>query len=232
MKQTGKIIAIAVLSVFLFASAAFVSSGDLFFQIKKQLTIYSDVYKKVATQYVDEVGPAGLMQRSIDAMLETLDPYTIFIDEGEQRQMEIFSSGSYGGIGIDAGYRGDQIVIIAPLEGYPAYRAGLRPGDIIKKINGSDVEGLTPEEVQQLTIGDIGSEITLEIRRPGFDQIMEFTLIRENIEVKNIQLASIIGQNENIAYVKLIRFGQGAAEEVRNALLDMGGGESLEGFIL
>lgn len=75
------------LTAFLVITAAFARNSDLFFQIKKQLTIFSDVYKEVATQYVDEIGPEKLMKRSINAMLEGLDPYTVFIDEGEQQQI-------------------------------------------------------------------------------------------------------------------------------------------------
>lgn len=232
MKHARKLILFISLAAILTFSAAFVYQSDLFFQIKKNLTIFSDVYKEVAIQYVDDVSPETLMERSINSMLETLDPYTVFIDEGEQRQMEILSSGSYGGIGIDAGYRGDQIVIIAPLEGYPAQRAGLRPGDIIKEINGVNVEGLTPEEVQQLTVGDIGSEIDLKVQRPGFDQAMDFTLTRERIEVKNIRYAAKIGEKQNFGYVQLVRFGQGTSEEVRETLLEMEQSGSFDGLIL
>lgn len=232
MKHARKAIVFTSLAVVLTFSAAFVYQSDLFFQIKKNLTIFSDVYKEVAIQYVDEVSPKTLMERSIHAMLETLDPYTVFIDEGEQRQMEILSSGSYGGIGIDAGYRGDQIVIIAPLEGYPAQRAGLRPGDIIKEVDGVSVEGLSPEEVQQLTVGDIGSEINLKVQRPGFDQAMDFTLTRERIEVKNVRYAAKIGEDQNFGYIQLVRFGQGTSEEVRQALLDMKESGSFDGLIL
>lgn len=232
MKHARKIIAVLFLAAFLSISAAFVYQSDLFFQIKKNLTIFSDVYKEVAIQYVDEVSPKTLMERGIHAMLETLDPYTVFIDEGEQRQMEILSSGSYGGIGIDAGYRGDQIVIIAPIDGYPAQRAGLRPGDIIKEINGSSVEGLTPEEVQQLTVGDIGTEIELKIHRPGFDQDLDFTLMRERIEVKNVRYAAKIGEGQNFGYIQLVRFGHGTAEEIRQTLMEMRDSGPFEGLIL
>lgn len=232
MKHARKLILFISLAAVLTFSAAFVYQSDLFFQIKKNLTIFSDVYKEVAIQYVDDVSPETLMERSINSMLETLDPYTVFIDEGEQRQMEILSSGSYGGIGIDAGYRGDQIVIIAPLEGYPAQRAGLRPGDIIKEIDGVNVEGLTPEEVQQLTVGDIGSEIDLKVQRPGFDQAMDFTLTRERIEVKNIRYAAKIGEKQNFGYIQLVRFGQGTSEEVRETLLEMEQSGSFDGLIL
>lgn len=225
---------ILLLSGFVLISAAFMhQNGDLFFQIKKQLTIFSDVYKEVATQYVDEVSPEELMKRSIDSMLETLDPYTVFIDEGEQQQMEIFSSGTYGGIGIDAGFRGDQIVIIAPLAGYPAHRAGLRPGDIIEEINGVNVTGMSPEDVQQLTIGDVGTTVEIKITRPGIEQSIDFELERERIEVKNISFAGHLGNNNQFGYIQLTRFGQRTAEEFRSELVVLTeNDQELEGLVI
>ena len=224
--------AVAVLLLISFLFAAFVRDSDPFFEIKKQLTIFSDVYKEVATQYVDEVPPELLMESGINAMLEKLDPYTVFIDEGQQQQMEIFSTGGYGGIGLEAGFRGDQIVIIAPMEGYPADRAGLLPGDIIVKINNLETNDLTPEEVQQLTIGDIGSEVTLTIRRPGIESEIVYTLQRERIDVKNISFAERFGKRKEIAYLQLSRFGQNAAEEVREQLISFNREQPLEGLIL
>lgn len=222
----------AALVVFLLISAAFVRYGDIYFQIKKQLTIFSDLYKEVATLYVDEVPPETLMKKGIDAMLRELDPYTVFISEGEQQQMEILSTGGYGGIGVDAGFRGNDIVIIAPLEGYPAQRAGLRPGDVIRAINDVSVDGFTPEEVQELTIGDVGTKVRIKIYRPATDQEIEYELERERIEVRNIAHADTIGEQQDVSYIQLSRFGQQAAEEVREKLLKAKEEQNLKGIVL
>jgi len=217
---------------FLFSSVALVRTGDLYFQIKKQLTIFGDVYKEVATLYVDEVSPENLMKSSIDAMLEKLDPYTVFIAEGEQQEMEILSTGSYGGVGIEVGFRGEHIVVIAPMEGYSADRAGIRPGDILLSINGVSAKGLTLEEVQELTIGDAGTIVTLEIKRPNTDRAITYELERERIEVKNISYSDKIGANDDLLYVQLTRFGQQSGDEVREILLNSQSEGELSGLIL
>ncbi len=232
MIRNSKIVLTVLLTVLLFSSIALVRQGDLYFQIKKQLSIFSELYKEVATLYVDEVSPETLMKSGIEAMLNNLDPYTVFIDEGEQQQMEILSTGSFGGIGVDAGFRGNDVVIIAPLEGYPAQRAGLRPGDIIRSVNGVSTDGMSPEDVQQLTIGDVGTSVEIVIFRPGIEQEIKYELERERIEVKNISFADQIGQNNDIAYIHLSRFGQQAAEEIRESLLTAKENSNLNGLIL
>ena len=231
MRRSQLISVVAVFLIFI-ASIAAVRSGDIYFQIKKQLTIFSDIYKEVATLHVDEHSPEALMKKGIDAMLDSLDPYTSFVDEGQQQEMEILSTGTYGGIGVDVGYRGERIVVIAPFEGYPAERAGIRPGDIIQSINGLSTEGMNPEEVQRLSIGDIGSSVHLEIERRGIDQILEFELERERIEVKNITYSGLIGDGSDIGYVQLTRFGQNTSEELRLHLAEFKEQENLRGLIL
>ncbi|MEX2600984.1 MAG: S41 family peptidase [Balneolaceae bacterium] len=231
MKRYLDVKIVLLLGLLALGSVAAVRS-DIYFEIRKQLTIFSDVYKEIATLYVDEVSPQTLVNRGVEAMLESLDPYTVFIGEGEQQQMEILSSGNYGGIGIDAGHRRDQVVVVAPLEGYPAERSGILPGDIIVSVNGLSVRGMNPEEVQQLTIGDVGTEITLEIERSGIDEPLSFRLVRERIEVKNILYSDMIGANEDVAYIQLMRFGQNASGELREILHRFQSEGSVNGVIL
>jgi carboxyl-terminal processing protease len=230
--RRSRLILVVSLFLLLVVLTATIRSGDIYFQIKQQLTIFSDVYKEVATLYVDELPPETLMKKGIDAMLDALDPYTNFVDESEQQQLEILSTGNYGGIGIDAGFRGDRIVVIAPLDGYPASRAGIRPGDIILEIDGAVTDGMNPEEVQQMTIGDIGSTIMLLIKRRGIEEPILFEMERERIEVRNILYSDLIGEHSDIGYIQLARFGQNTSEELRERLLEFQDHGKINGLIL
>ncbi|HAH51725.1 MAG TPA: hypothetical protein DCL80_10870, partial [Balneola sp.] len=131
--------------------------NDIYFLIKKNFSIFSKTYENVALDYVDQVDPEKLMRVGLDAMLETLDPYTVIYNESQNEQAEILSRGNYAGIGIEAGYREGKVVIIAPTENGPAERSGLKAGDEIIAIDDISTENLQPEEVQSLTIGEVGS---------------------------------------------------------------------------
>ena len=204
--------------------SGFLKQEDIYFQIRKNLSIFSELYKEVSVLYIDEIPPAELLGAGVDAMLEKLDPYTVFIAEGEQSRMEILSSGSFGGIGLDAGFRGDELVVIAPLEGYPAERAGVRPGDVVLRVDDVPAEDLTMEEFQNLTLGDIGSVMELVLYRPAIGKEIRFELTREKIEAKNVTYTGRLGPNNEILYIQLAQFGQQSAEEIRSAMLGEGAG--------
>ncbi|MEX1010774.1 MAG: S41 family peptidase [Balneolaceae bacterium] len=222
----------AVLLLLVLCSLAWVRSNDLYFEIRQQLAIFSELYREVATRYVDEIPPRELMEHGIRSMLDMLDPYTEFITEGEQQQMEILSTGTYGGVGIEAGTRGGHIVVIAPLEGYPAERAGIRPGDYIIQVNGVTTEGMTPVEVQQLLVGDPGLEVVLEIERPGVEEAVRYELERERIEVANVTYSARLGSEKSTGYIQIGHFGQNVSEELRQILVSFLEEGELTGLIL
>lgn len=229
-RKTGIAAFFAALICIAFIGAA--KNSDIYFLIKKNFTIFSDVYREVSLNYVDEVNPEKLMRKGINAMLESLDPYTVFIDEAQNQDIEIITRGSYGGVGLEVDVRGNNIVVIAPREGYPAYHKGIRSGDIIKAVDGISVEKLSPEEVQSLTIGEPGTKVTITIERYGVPQDLTFELTRELVEVKNIAYHGLIGTGQDIGYILLTRFSQNAAEEIRKALDSLQAQTKLKGLIL
>jgi len=232
MSRIRKIVlGVLVAAVFSVALIGAARNSDVYFLIKKNFTIFSEVYREVSLNYVDEVDPEKLMRKGLNSMLESLDPYTVFIDESQNQEIEIITRGSYGGVGLDVGVRGGKVVVIAPMQGYPAYRKGIRSGDIIKMINGITVEDLTPEEVQNLTVGEPGSSLEITIERYGVEQDLTFNLERERIDVKNIAYKGLVGPNEDIGYINLSRFSQNTAEEIRKAIEEFGP-DRLNGLIL
>lgn len=205
---------------------------DIYFLIKKNFTIFSETYENVALEYVDEVDPEVLMRNGLGAMLETLDPYTVYYNESQNEQAEILSRSNYAGIGIEAGYRDGQVVVVAPTEGGPADNMGIRAGDVIISIDGVMTEGLQPEEVQNLTVGEIGSTVILTIQRFGLDQPLEFEIERKSIEVKNVTYANRIGPNNDIGFIRLTQFGMNSGDEIRDELMALNADGNMQGLVL
>lgn len=233
MKLKGTLITgIALLFIAIGTQSAAAQNPDVYFQIKKNYSIFSKTYETVAIEYVDEVDPEILMQSGLDAMLETLDPYSVLFNEAQNEQAEIISRGNYAGIGIEAGYRDGEVVVIAPVEGGPAEKAGIRAGDVIIAVDGVSTEDLQPEEVNALTSGETGSEVTITIKRFGLTQPLDFTLKRERIEVTNISYSGLIGAENNTGYIRLAQFGNNSAEEIRKALSDLMDSSDLNGLVL
>jgi carboxyl-terminal processing protease len=232
MKKMRKFLLIGVLVITSLALVGFVRNPDIYFLIKKNFTIFSEVYREVSLHYVDEINPEKLMRKGINAMLESLDPYTVMIDEAEKQNMEIMTRGSYGGVGLNVGYRGGKIVVIAPMEGYSAHQKGIRSGDVIVEVNGVKVDDMTPEEVQNLTTGEPDTQVTLTIERYGIDHPISFELERQRIEVNNIAYSGFVGESQDIGYILLNRFSQNTAQEIRQALEDLRSEKEFSGLVL
>ncbi len=206
------------------------SEGDYFLKINKSLDIFGRVYREVTMNYVDEIDPQKFMEAGIDGMLETLDPYTNYISETEGDEVELITSGKYGGIGVTIGLRDNKITILTVMEGYSAQRQGIEPGDRILAIDGTSMEGLKPEGVRPLTRGEPGSEVHLTIERDGEPKPLDFVLVREEIQLHNISFAGFIA--DGIGYARIDRFSRGAGDELRLAIKQMKIKGEIKGFIL
>lgn len=231
-KQSGSrhfvkfIIGISLLLTGLFAFKA----KDDFFEISKNLDIFATLYREVNMYYVDEIQPGKLIRTGIDAMLESLDPYTNFISEDEIEDARFMTTGQYGGIGAIIRTKGDYIVISEPYENSPAQKADLRAGDEIIEIEGKSTKGKNTSDVVKFLKGQPQTKVKLLIRRDGFSQPIEKIITREEIKVNNVPYSGFI--NENIGYIKLTGFTEDAGKEVKDALLKLKENPNLSGVVL
>jgi len=224
---------IAIIAIVLVAvTSVGYTYSDVFFQIKKSLTIFGDVFREVSLNYVDKIDPPKLMGTAVDAVLQTLDPYTVFIDESDNQEINIITKGKYAGVGLEVGARGGNLVVIAPLDGYPAYRKGVKAGDIILSVNGQSIEELSPEELQNQLRGEAGTNLSLTIKRYGVDQPLTFDLIREEIIIHNVKYYGFADSGKTIGYILISHFSENTAEEVTEAMKNLQKQSRLGGLIL
>ncbi len=221
-----KAVWIALAGVIAFSS--FKATTD-YFEITKNLDIFATVYKEVNTSYVDEVKPGELMRAAIDAMLNTLDPYTNFYSEAQSEDYRFQMTGSYGGIGASIRQRGDQIMIESPYEDFPAQKSDVRAGDIILEVDGKSVKGKTSSEMTNLLKGAAGTKVTLKLERPG-KGVFEKTFERANIKLKNVPYFGMI--NAQTGYIKLTGFTPNAGKEVHDALTELKKNPGMSSVIL
>ena len=148
------------------------SSDNTYEQIKR----FWDVYKIVASTYVEEVDGSKLVTGAIQGMLEELDPHSVYIEPAKVKEINEQFEGSYEGIGIEFIIQDKILTVVAPIAGSPSEALGLRPGDQIVKIEGKSAYGITEQEVQKRLKGPKGSKVTVTIKRPGFDEPFDIIL--------------------------------------------------------
>jgi len=223
---TGVVVALVV------GFAGFISSpeSDYFLKINKSIDVFGRVYKEITANYVDEVDPEKFMQAGIDGMLGTLDPYTTYIDQENGDEVDLLTNGKYGGIGVTIGQRDGAIQVISVMDGYSAQRAGIVPGDRILEVDGIAIGSKKPDEVRSLTRGEPGSETKVLVGREGEKEPIQFVLIREEIQVKNVTYADLL--DGGIAYIRLERFSRRAGDEVRQAIAEIKLKGEIKGVVL
>lgn len=203
-------------------------TADTYFEISKNMDLFSTVFREINTYYVDEIDAGKLTKKAIDEMLNTLDPYTNYISEAEAEDFRFQMTGQYGGVGAQIGTKDDFVVITDPYEGYPAQKEGLLPGDLIVEIEGKSSKGKSTSEVSKLLKGQAGSKVNITIRRNNTD--IKKTLTREEIKVKNVPYFGMV--NNETGIIKLTGFTNDAGKEVREALLELKKNNSLKNVIL
>ena len=206
--------------VLLSATAFFFIHGkasDPYFEISKNLDIYADLFKELNTYYVDPIEPGKLVKAGVDAMLEDLDPYTNYITEADLEDYRFMTTGKYGGIGASMRRKGDEIYIGDVYENSPAQKAGLHPGDLVEAIDNQVVKGKTIDDLSSLLKGTPGTQINMKIKDAFTNTVMQKMVTRGEIEISSVPYYSLVGEQNNIGYVRLTQFTQGCARQVRDA---------------
>lgn len=229
-QKTLKISA-AILFVILF-SGFFTGSSDPYFEISKNIELFGRVYKEISFNYVDEVDPESFMRAGIEGMLKSLDPYTIFVDEEKQDDIDLMTNGKYGGIGISIGVRGDDVTIIEVMDGYAAQKQGLRVGDVLIEASGEEVSPENMDDISSLVKGEPGTTVNIKIIRNANQDTLNFNLIREEVILKNITYADFYPENSSNVFIKLTNFSRSAADELRTSLKELNDQKKIESIIL
>ena len=205
---------------------------DDYFALRKNFQIFGAVYEELIGGYVDPLDPEHLMRTGIDAMLQDLDPYTTFIDEAENTDIDIITRGQYGGVGLNIGIRDGKVIVVSPIEGTSGYKQGVRTGDVITEIEGREAGTLTVNDIRNLMRGEPGTGVNIVIEREGEPEPLHFLLTRQQVKLKNVTYGGFADEQAGIGYIKLERFARDVGAETRAALQELKKSGRLNGLIL
>ncbi|MGQ4807710.1 putative CtpA-like serine protease [Candidatus Entotheonellaceae bacterium PAL068K] len=184
----------------------------------ENLKVFTEVLSYVEANYVEKVDPEKLVHGAIRGMLRTLDPHSSFMPPDVYREMQVETEGRFGGLGIEITIRNEILTVVAPIEGTPAYRAGIQAGDKIVKINDESTKDMTLIGAVKTLRGPEGTSVTIGILRKDFTEPRDFTITRAVIQIKSVRWTKL---HDEIGYVKLRSFQKTTSEELNEALQDL-----------
>ncbi len=224
MKIVTSIIFFFVLFLFNFKSSL-ADDTDIY----KKIDLFSEVLEKINKEYVEDVNQSDTMDAAINGVLQSLDPYSSYMSPEMLQEMQTETKGEFGGLGIEVGMEAGVVKVISPIDGSPAESVGVKAGDYIVKIDGTQVQGKTLSEAVDLMRGPVGSEIEITVRRIGVRKALTFNIIREIIEIKSVKSKVI---ENNIGYVRLTSFNDNSSDQLKDIVKDYKKNKNINKFIL
>ena len=209
-------IPVVMVAAFLGVATTTVEDGK-YFEISKNIEIFTNLYKEINTFYVDDVDPSRLMRTGIDAMLESLDPYTNYISESEIEGFKMIVRGRYSGIGATINRKKGEVFpfVSESYENFPAQKAGIKPGDILLSIDGKSTEGKTTDDISNILRGAPETSVALELRRPSGEKY-KVNVTRQEVKVPNVPYYGMV--SNDVGYITLTTFTEQAGKNVADAL--------------
>lgn len=218
------------LALVIVTSIRFTGLSEGYFEVAKNLDIFTTLYKELNIYYVDETQPGDLIKTGIDAMLNSLDPYTVYYPESQIEDYRFMTTGQYGGIGALIRTRGENVMIAEPYEGFPAQEAGLRAGDRILEVNGKPAEGKTSSEMSKILKGQPNTKLELRIQREGVADPFNVEVTRKEIKIDDVPYYGVL--QDNVGYIKLTGFTATASRDVKAALKDLKENQGVQSLVL
>lgn len=218
LKNIYKYIAIGFISLGSIHASAQTQAADSYFEISKNMEIFTSLFKELNTYYVDPVQPGKMMKKGIDEMLNELDPYTNYITEEDIEDYRFQTTGKYGGIGSSLRKKNDLLIINEPFENSPTIKAGIKAGDILLEIDGKSTKGKEIDDVSKFLKGSPNTSLKVKIKDPITGLESSKVITREEINISSVPYAGMIGKNNEFGYVRLTQFTERCSGLMKNAL--------------
>ena len=205
-------ISLFFVSIFSFAF----TKSDVYRELARSQRLINEVYKSLITRYADRLDTEKFTKIVINNILDDLDPYTVYMEEDEKESLDLLTKGKYGGVGINLGVREKKLTVISPMDNSPAKRKGIIAGDIIVKIDGLLTKEMSLDDAAKQIRGPKGTDVILSIKRFGDEKLIDFTLTRDYITVKDVAYTGML--NDETGYIRLTRFSKNSGPEMRSAI--------------
>ncbi len=212
------------------ASPGFAATGNAEGELPlDELRTFADVFNHIRLSYVEEIDDKTLLQHAIRGMLEGLDPHSAYLDASSFDDLQVNTSGQFGGLGLEVGMEGGFVKVISPIDDTPAQKAGVESGDLIIKLDGKPVKGLSLSDAVREMRGPSGSSIDLTIVREGINAPFDITIVRDTIKVVSVRSKVL---EPGFGYIRIAQFQNNTGEEFRKALRKMQKNDALSGIVL
>ena len=209
-------------------TAAMAAASDTY----RQLNLFGDVFERVRADYVEKPEDSKLVEAAINGMLSSLDPHSTYMDAKDFRDMQVQTRGQFGGLGIEVTMEDGLVKVVAPIDETPAAKAGVQAGDLIAKLDGEEVKGMTLNQAVDKMRGAVNTPIKLTIVRKGQDKPIELSITRDIINIKSVRARV---ENDDIGYIRITSFSEQTGEGLKKAVADLTkqiGEDKLKGFII